>query len=592
MCSIAGYNLPERPALNRAWQGLMRHRGPDAEGSAVVDDWVLLHQRLSIIDLSPAANQPMELHGNWLIFNGEIYNYKELRTVHLADAQLKSVSDSEVLLHLLDRHGPAILNQLNGMFAFAWYNRAESALHLVRDRFGVKPLYWTPQGNGFAFASEIKPLLLLQERLRWDEEVIRTYLDSGVTDHNHRTFAENIFQVPPGHQVRLRNGHAETRRWYHGADAPPDPAALCSQADADARFEELLTDAVRLRLRSDVPVAITLSGGLDSTTIYVLAKEHLQARLQPFTLVRQGFLEDESNNARALATRYGDAAMPVSCPADLSWDEVMDSLRWLEFPVWNHSPAAYLKVYGAIQAAGCKVVLEGHGGDELLGGYPFHLRAAWQTLLARGELRAAFDMFRYWQNLYHPDMETRRPRRTPAWLRFLKTSLSDAQWLRRDQFEKSLRFGFERDTLPIILRNFDRLPMACSVESRSPFLDYRVVELASALPMSSKIGPEGSKAVLRRILRKYGCEALWRNKHKVPFIVNTAPFITAPDNRRRLADAICGNNLLNAKNKHRALQLLENPSPSLSSCLFLWRAAAVPLIQQQYADWLSQAAIN
>jgi len=592
MCSIAGYNLPERPALNHAFMNLMRHRGPDAEGSVVVDDWVLLHQRLSIIDLSPAARQPMELHGNWLIFNGEIYNYKELRTVHLADAQLKSASDTEVLLHLLDRHGLAILNQLNGMFAFAWYNRAESALHLVRDRFGVKPLYWTPQGNGFAFASEIKPLLLLQERLRWDEEMIRTYLDSGVTDHNHRTFAENIFQVPPGHYVRFRVGHAETFRWYHGADAPPDPAALRSPADADACFEELLTDAVRVRLRSDVPVAITLSGGLDSTTIYVLAKEHLQARLHPFTLVREGFLEDESNNARALAARYGDEATPVACPADLSWDDVMDSLYWLEFPVWNHSPPAYLKVYRAIQAAGCKVVLEGHGGDELLGGYPFHVRAAWHTLLARGRLRAAFEMFCYWQELYHPDLKTKRPHRTPLWLRFLKAGAGDIRRLDRDQFEKSLRRGFERDTLPIILRNFDRLPMACSVESRSPFLDYRVVEWTRRLPMSSKVGPEGSKAILRRILRKHGCEALWRNKHKVPFTVNTAPFITAPENRRRLVEAIHNNHLLAPEGKRQALQLLECATPSLVNRLFVWRAAAVPLMQQIYTGWLPKMTIN
>jgi len=592
MCSIAGYNAPERPALNRAFRSLMRHRGPDTEGGVVADDWVLLHQRLSIIDLSSAARQPMELRGNRLVFNGEIYNYKELRAAHLGDARLKSASDTEVLLHLLARRGLAVLNQLNGMFAFAWHNHAESALYLVRDRFGVKPLYWTPCHNGFAFASEIKPLLLLQERLRWDEEVIRTYLDSGVTDHSHRTFTANVFQVPPGHYVRLHAGHAETLRWYHDADAPPDPAALRSPADADAWFEELLTDAVRLRLRSDVPVAITLSGGLDSTTIYVLAKEHLQARLHPFTLVRAGFLEDESNNARALAARYGDEATTVSCPSDLSWDEVMDSLYWLEFPVWNHSPPAYLNVYRAIQAAGCKVVLEGHGGDELLGGYPFHLRAAWHSLLARGRLQAAFEAFCHWRQLYHPDLEAGRRRRTPLWLQFLKAAAVAMHRLDRAQFEESLRRGFERDTLPIILRNFDRLPMACSVESRSPFLDYRVVELAWRLPMSSKIGTEGSKAVLRRILRKHGCDALWRNKYKVPFTVNAEPFITAPENRRRLAEAIRKNDLLDAEKKSSALQLLERPSLSLPNCLFVWRAAAVPLMQHIYTGWLPKMTIN
>lgn len=590
MCSIAGYNVPEHPARNGAFLDLMRHRGPDAEGRVVVDDWVLLHQRLSIIDLSPAANQPMELHGNWLIFNGEIYNYKELRDAHLGDARLKSTSDTEVLLHLLDRHGLAILNKLNGMFAFAWYNRAESALHLVRDRFGVKPLYWTPHGNGFAFASEIKPLLLLQKQLRWDEEMIRAFLERGISDHNHHTFAANIFQVPPSHHVRIRAGHAETLRWYHGTDSQPDPTALRSQADADDCFEELLTDAVRLRLRSDVPVAITLSGGLDSTTIYVLAKERLQARLHPFTLVREGFLEDESNNARELAARYGDTAVPVPCPTDLSWDEVMDSLRWLEFPVWNHSSAAYLRVYRAVQAGGCKVILEGHGGDEVLGGYPFHLHAAWLTLLARGEPRAAYGVFRNWQDLYHADLRTKRRRRTPPWLQFLKTGARNVRRLSRHRFEESLRQGFDRDTLPIVLRNFDRLPMACSLESRSPFLDYRVVELARTLPMSSKIGPEGSKAALRRILRKYGCDVLWRNKHKVPFTVNMVPFTTG--NRGRFREAIEGNSLLDAERKRRALRLLESSSPSWSDCLFLWRAASVPLTQKMYADWLPQAAIN
>ena len=583
MCSIAGYSGLADSSRERTFFDLLRHRGPDGENSVRVDDWVLLHQRLAIIDLSPAAAQPMERHGNWLVFNGEIYNYRELRAAHLPGVPLKSTADTEVLLHLLDRYGLGILRQLNGMFSFAWYNARERVLHLVRDRYGVKPLYWMRHCGGFAFASEIKPLLRLRGRVEWNDDFLQNYLHRYLTDYGAPTFDRHIEQVPAGHRVQIDHKTASTHRWYEFADSTL-PATPRSFAAAAEQFEELLVDAIRLRLRADVPVAITLSGGLDSTTIYTLAKARLQANIQPFTLVRPGFLKEESDLASQLARRFGDTVIEVPGPAAVSWENALAALWMLEFPGISVSSAAYLGVYRAIQATGCRVVLEGHGGDELLGGYPVHVQAAWRTLLARGHRRAAYGLFRQQERLSHADFRPRQ-HRTPLLLRFLRDARR--QRVGREHFESVLRETFDLTSLPLILREFDRLPMACSLESRSPFMDYRVVEFARSLPLDYKINPTGTKAILRHILRKHGVNEIAAVPWKIPFTANLLEFMGAHSVQLRAAITCLNGSLIPWR--EYGLRLLDKKALTWQDCHALWRTAAVPLTQQMYADWLNSA---
>ncbi len=584
MCSIAGYTGPADPQRDCQFFALLRHRGPDEEKSVGVDDWVLLHQRLSIVDLSPLAGQPMQWHGNWLIFNGEIYNHPELRAAHLADAPLRSTSDTEVLLHLLDRHGLRILHELNGMFAFAWYEARTRTLHLVRDRFGVKPLYWTQRGNEFAFASEIKPLLRWRGEVCWNHPYIQTYLQHIRTDDGPQTLDQHIQQVPAGCRLEIAGRSATLRRWYQFADAPPTMASRSFAETAD-RFEELLVDAIRLRLRAAVPLALTLSGGLDSTTVYVLARQRLQANIQPFTLVRPGFLDDESSLARGLANQFGDTLREVTGPPSIEWDSALAGLWALEFPGISIGAGGYLEVYRAVQRDGYRVVLEGHGGDELLGGYPLHVQAAWRTQWASGNWRAAFALYQRQQQLSHADLRPRQHRTPIAW-RFLRDARR--QRVAPGHFERVLRESFERTTLPLILREFDRLPMACSVESRSPFMDYRVVEFARALPLEHKINPTGTKAILRHILRQHGATAVAAVPWKIPFTTNLLRFVAA--HASPLRDAIGALDEPHAQTRAVGLGLLDKEALTWHEAQFICRAAAVRLTQQMYADWLSNTA--
>src|SRR4051812_3499611 len=276
MCGIAGTLDLERGLAGARelvveMTDVLAHRGPDDEGVLEDGPVVLGHRRLSIIDLSPAGHQPMSTHGGrlWITYNGEVYNYLEVaEELRSLGHTFGSASDTEVLLHAYDEWGADCLSRLNGMFSFAIWDRERQSLFCVRDRFGVKPFYFTVVGGRFRFASEIKALLLDPAVPRVPNDArVWDFLARGFADHTDETMFEGIMQLRPGHHMTVspETGIGEQERWYR---LTPDRTA---DADPFATVREKLADSVALRLRSDVPVGTCLSGGIDSSTVVTLS---------------------------------------------------------------------------------------------------------------------------------------------------------------------------------------------------------------------------------------------------------------------------------------------------------------------------------
>ena len=541
--------------------GLLRHRGPDDEGYLTLspaphrfrgpDTIAQLHhlpfladagspsiaamgfRRLAILDLSPAGHQPM-LHpasGHALAFNGEIYNYQELRPA--LPGPFLSGSDTEVLLAALALHGEDALPRLNGMFAFALWDPRSQSLLLARDRFGEKQLYLRPLPNGQLWAaSEIRPLLSLgplpagnTDALCWD------FLLFGLADHTEQTFFPGIRQLLPGHCLRVHAGQPQPpRRWYR-IPRLPVPAI----PDTAGQLGSHLADSVRLRLRADVPVASFLSGGLDSSAIVSFADELLGARglrLRTYSNVYPaGHPFDESPRIQAILARLSHTD-PQLLPADRTRFEagLAALVRCQEQPFHNASIFASFSLLAHIrQHDGIKVILTGEGSDELLGGYlrvhlPVLLRhagpaALWNNARALGLSSTAhhlakgaaawlpaplrFGLLRRLRPvaaLLHPDFLTAYRHRAADW---------HDQWTGgtlRDRLEADLT----RFNLPQLLRHLDRNSMRVSLEARVPFLDHRLVEFALNLPDTDRFRHGYSKYALRAAMQhRLPPEVVW-----------------------------------------------------------------------------------
>lgn len=514
MCGIFGSENPQFEASY--FFDLMAHRGPDSAGLLRESGWTLGHLRLAIVDLDSEANQPFEKDGAYVVFNGEIYNHQELKKEFFPGQNFRTNSDTELLLAMLNLLGESALNFLNGMFAFAWLSSSGNLL-LARDRFGVKPLYFAEIDEHFHFSSEIKPLLRLQGHSSFDRESVDEFLRIKASDFSWRSGYEGIHSLQAGHLLHIfADGQQEDRQWYHGSDSNyRNSRAESQQLDM---AENLLTDSIRLRCQADAPICVALSGGIDSTSIYVLMKERLGLNVQPFVYKKSWNNFDEAEVAIALARRYGDEPIVVEEKAESVISALQDSLHHLEFPIWDISSIAYSTFYAAISEHGFKVVIEGHGADELLGGYPYMVEAAFLELIRSGKLKEAFQIF-----LMMPETIVDRFPDLSILEKFFTYSKSLYRYIARTKppgLQQTLDYAFTHQILPIVLRAFDRLSMSKSIESRMPFMDYRFVEFAKSLPLSSKVSAEGSKTLLRRILRKYGAHDLADRNLKTGFGAN------------------------------------------------------------------------
>jgi asparagine synthase (glutamine-hydrolysing) len=517
VCSISGIYDRSKPIDRAAVERMvevLRHRGPDDSGVLAEGPVVLGNTRLAILDLSADGHQPMEdLGGRYAItYNGEIYNYVELRAeLEARGERFRSRTDTEVLLRAYAVWGEEALQRLNGMFAFAIWDRESQELFAARDRLGVKPFVYAWDGTRLAFASEHKALLAAGLISREPSaEAIYEFIVRGYTTAG-RSFYADVRALPPGHSLRAGPDGLRVREWWQPSTEPDEERSVEAWAE---EIGVLLDDAVRLRLRSDVPVGVNLSGGLDSSAVAAAAARNAQTEILTFTgafpSARGG---DERRYARAVAARYGLDVREVEIDVDELAVELPRILYFLDEPIAGPGVFPQLKVSELAASTGTKVVLGGQGGDELFGGYLRHRARHHLSALRHGR---PLERAVAGAELVHLTLrEGRRVRRTATKVgdEQLAPSLLaalDADF-RRDVRRPRLQFGSAaelmlwdlRTYLPALLHLDDRTSMAVSIEGRTPLLDYRLVELVLRVPERHKFGVGRPKPLLRRAVRDW-----------------------------------------------------------------------------------------
>lgn len=582
MCGIAGlWHLDGRPIgppeLERLTD-MVAHRGPDGRGTWIDTDAALGlgHRRLAILDLSDAARQPMAYADDryWLVFNGEIYNFLELRAeLEGQGHRFRTQGDAEVILAAWAAWGPKAFLRFNGMWALALWDREERRLILSRDRFGIKPLMYAYEpGRRFAFASEQRAFAALAGFTpALDPEASRVVLlDPFALEGGTRGLWAGVERVPGGHWLEVRNGQTSLHRWWHTLDHLPEvPGTLEAQA---TRFAELFDDAIRLRMRSDVAIGTCLSGGFDSSAVVCRlaaiggGTDHGGARHAPewqntFVATFPGASIDERPYAEEVIRWAGVKGVFLPMTDADAIPDLDPTIRSLE-DIFQSPPTAIWRIYRELRSHGVVVSLDGHGADELMGAYlgegqlllrdaPTWWRAPGQNLrLLRRYLdgfppavrprgvAAAFAGMRLTLGA-HPDFGALRPllrrwrgRFAPSGLggrgalirgpvpdraAFRAPAASDRLPRHWGEIDRALYRMFHVDLLPTILRNFDRLSAAHGVEVRMPFMDWRLVTFVMALPESSKVGQGLSKLVGREAMRGRMPESIRSAPRKVGF---------------------------------------------------------------------------
>jgi asparagine synthase (glutamine-hydrolysing) len=517
MCGIAGTagGRPDRAQLERMAL-TMRKRGPDGQGVWHDDRAGIAARRLAIIDLHERSNQPLHLGPLHLVFNGEVYNYRELREElgGLGHA-FETEGDAEVLLHAWAEWGEGALDRVNAMFALALWDDSSGTLTLASDPFGEKPLYYAVRGERIVFASELKALFHDPDVAPVaDDAAVSMFLMRAAMPSTDASFFAGIERLPAAHVLRFRDGQAQARRYWQPAPVHVPP----TYDDAVAELRALLTDSIRLRLRSDVPVGTSLSGGIDSSTVVMLSSELAGDHTRhAFTARFRGWERDEWRYADEVARRAGVVEHHVAEP---TVDEVVADLPQLvldhEEPVGSLSIYAQWRVNQAAKAAGVTVLLDGQGGDELFGGYPSTI--GW---LLRGDgirgigqgLRTGSGRSRLLESYasdYLPGplrrlyrRRTASPYASPGVLEAALAAPIPAPtpWLRDGApHRRQLVMQSFETSLPELLRYADRSSMAWSREVRLPYLDRRIAELALSLP-AHYLYADG---VMKRVLRDVG----------------------------------------------------------------------------------------
>ena len=647
MCGITGilsrHGSSVDPALLLRMTNSIRHRGPDDEGYFLADtsdsrceqrsgsdsipaaktkypdisapfqenyNLGFGYRRLSIIDLSPSGHQPMS-NGDgtvWLIFNGEIYNYIELREQLIAKGYtFRTKTDSEVIIHAYEEWGEDCLAHFNGMWAFALWDARTKSLFCARDRFGVKPFYYVKNETTFAFASEIKALLLHPDVVRKaNHQMVYDYLAYAVIDHSDQTFFSGIKQLPPAHYLIADDAGAFTVQRYYTLRCNSETTRYRETENSQyaEKFRELLLDSIRIRLRTDVALGSCLSGGLDSSTIVCMAnslmfdnkvidRSLIGEHQKTFTAVYDEAAYSEKPFVKKVIARTNAEPHFVRPDGNRLWDELRKVAYHQDEPFNSTSVYAQWNVMRLASEQHITVLLDGQGGDELLGGYAWHVpiyhaellrtmrfgsllkelagtssitrRSVYRQLVdligktARNILpQSAFELFGPGFDFMDAGFSSEHKRSSAVLAK------------RNDNLQERLLQEETSFNLQQLLHYEDRNSMAFSIEARVPFVDYRVVEYAMSIPASYKIHNGWSKYPLRcageGILPK---EIQWR-KDKMGFVTPQDEWmrILRPMIRALLLDEpLRSNQFLNRTNLE---QHLRSEPPSIGNSV-LWQ---------------------
>lgn len=595
MCGIFGiYSKGGTPISLRALlrsTTTLRHRGPDDEGyllantktggitlCAGLDTDPSLHQpmietqageqfdlafgfrRLSILDVSPAGHQPMASGDNtcWIVFNGEIYNYLELRNELVGYGfTFHTGTDTEVILAAYQKWGIDCLTHFTGMWAFGLLDTRQSRLFLARDRFGIKPLYYFDDGERLVFASEIKALLeSAAERRRVNPRRLYDYLSYGITDYGDETLFEHIKQLPSAHYMLVsldRSEQPQAKRYWQ---VDLNQRSKLAFDDAAARLRELFLESVKLHLRSDVPIGTALSGGIDSSAIVMaMRRRDADLDLHTFSYTADDHTLSEEHWVDIVVASANSVAHKVTPTADELVSDLDQLISTQDEPFGSTSIYAQNRVFRLAHQAGLKVMLDGQGADEILAGYPYYLVSRIASLLSRVQFLKARRLLKRVSDVYEFG-ELRAFMSAGGLLlpqnvrRFAKSILGNGtgggslnnQWFQRQGVTlnrqlKSHGYDFLRGelcdslvetSLPMLLRYEDRNSMAHSIESRVPFLTQELTEFIFSLPENYLIGPDGSsKLVFRKAMRGIVPNAILERNDKIGFATPERKWLNA-----------------------------------------------------------------
>lgn len=599
MCGIAGiYTIGSRDPIDAReidqMIGTMPYRGPDASGILNAADGIALgHVRLAILDLSAAANQPFTLDGGDLAitFGGEIYNYIELgEELTALGHHLRTTCDTEVLLTAYKQWGPAFVRRLNGMWSFAIYDSRNDSLFCSRDRFGIKPFYFAITGGRFLFASEVKALLAVEPSLRKvDYATLGAFLRWGLHSEVPNTFFASVTRLMPGHNLLVTRAGVQNERYWN---YPTDHLTDIGSQEASRHVRELLLDSLSLRLRSDVPVGSTLSGGVDSSAIVCLLREIDSRPLDTYTAAFPGFAFDESAQANSLAKKLGMRPHSIPVEGHQLLSILGDVVYHMDSPTQCPAVIPLWRIMERMKQ-NVVVALEGQGADELFGGYvdtllPYVFADDVRRRDAGAAMALVHDYTQTW-GWWNAGAWTARAMApwSHKWFRKWRGDESVYATLLRANgaFENSDsgQFGDSVTTklheqhaggLRTLLHYGDAVSMAHSIESRLPFMDYRLVEFGFRLPGHLKVSGAEGKVVLKDAVRSDVPGHLLQSRRKLGFATPIASWFRSDPERTIYpvlrSERCLARGLFNTQALERAVQRHIDGKVDLSSQIFRW----------------------
>lgn len=530
MCGISGWYGPSNKTLLRKMTSFLDHRGPDGEGFFIDKNVSLGHKRLSIIDLQ-TGQQPIynEDKSAVIVFNGEIYNYKEIRKELETKYKFKTKSDTEVILHAYEEYGPDCVQKFNGMFAFAIWDAKKDLLFLARDRVGIKPLYYYQDEKRFMFASEIKAFLA-------DENFPRKLNNQAVAEYltfqnimDEKTFFEEVKMLLPGYYILVHGGKISLHQYWDASYKKSNKSVTEYYND----FKTIFSDAVKRHMISDVPLGSYLSGGFDSgsvaTTSAKLAAKKSKKKIETFTgRFKEGGIYDETPCSQAVAEKTGAIMHEVTITPQDFLSHIEEIIYHLDEPKVG-IPAISQFMVSKLVSEHVKVVLTGHAGDELFAGYPVYKASYFKDLVKRNPLNVwkFFSLFRWSETpravyfLFFPlfDKEVKhglfimfnkRQRKQLLSKRFYESLLQKntvsvlKKYSREDILSAvdKVQYLYLKTYLPSLLVVEDKMGMAHSIEARTPFCDNELVDFANSVPMGFKLYNNELKHLVKKSMKQ------------------------------------------------------------------------------------------
>lgn len=551
MCGILAYfnrNGIQQEQISQSLTAIkkIKHRGPDGEGIVLINsktgefrnlitdetpdgnfpnaitinevsefkfDLLFGHRRLSIIDLSVNGHQPMsDENGNWIVFNGEVYNYIELREeLKKENCKFRTDTDTEVILAAYRTWGPTCVKKFNGMFSVVLYDKNKNSLFVLNDRFSVKPLYVYSAKSELLLTSEIRQFFPFNYKLTYNEGAFDNFLSHAYLDFNNETFYNEVKRFPCSSYalIELNSENGILPKIYYGLNKN----VITPGKDVVEKFRYLLDDSVRLRLRSDVPVGFASSGGLDSSSILysgysILTKAGITPDIATFSAIFPGMEGDESEFIRIIENDLQIKSHYTNPLEQFNIADFEKHITFQEFPVQSTSFYAEWCVSRLVHESGVKVLLVGQGGDEILAGYHHHFYRYCRQLILAGKITEYLSVIKKYSELKAMSLnslhrkvidEIKVSLKFRMGLKSISNKLNE-KWNKADKLIELMEMDLREFTLPTYLRSGDRSAMAFSIEARHPFLDYRLVDFCFSLPDDLKIKEGWQKYILRKAM--------------------------------------------------------------------------------------------